>query len=104
MTKVNDPNISLKTITSQKFLPETQTSIKKNHTKKKKKPVKVAKSLSDGIHKDCSDQAREIFIDRMIKGHMERGKVTSHAKNLGINPRTAMRLCEALPRNWASSL
>ncbi|GAA5815421.1 hypothetical protein MFLAVUS_008929 [Mucor flavus] len=51
----------------------------------------VAKPLSDGIHKDCSDQAREIFIDRMIEGPLERGKVTSHAKNLGINPRTAMR-------------
>ncbi|KAG1148852.1 hypothetical protein G6F37_008978 [Rhizopus arrhizus] len=27
----------------------------------------------------------------MIEGPMERGKVTLHAKDLGINPRTAMR-------------
>lgn len=27
----------------------------------------------------------------MIEGPRERGKVTSHAKDLGINPRTAMR-------------
>lgn len=27
----------------------------------------------------------------MVEGPLERGKVTSHAKNLGINPRTAMR-------------
>ncbi|GAA5815419.1 hypothetical protein MFLAVUS_008927 [Mucor flavus] len=67
LTEVNDPNIVRETIT------------------------RVAKPLSDGIHKDCSDQAREIFIDRMIEGPLERGKVTSHAKNLGINPRTAMR-------------
>lgn len=53
--------------------------------------VEVAKPLSNGIHKDCSDQAREIFIDRMVEGPLERGKVILHAKNLGINPRTAMR-------------
>lgn len=34
---------------------------------------------------------REAFIDRMIEGPKERGKVTLYAKDLGINPRTDMR-------------
>ncbi|KAI8879831.1 hypothetical protein K501DRAFT_276192 [Backusella circina FSU 941] len=56
-----------------------------------KKVVELTKPIDNGVYKDYNDQTREVFIDRMIEGPMERGKVTLHAKDLGINPRTAMR-------------
>lgn len=56
-----------------------------------KKVVELTKPIDNGVYKDYNDQTRELFIDRMIEGPMERGKVTLHAKDLGINPRTAMR-------------
>jgi transposase len=51
----------------------------------------MAKPIDSGIYKDYNDQTKEVFFDRLIEGPKERGKVTSHAKDLGINPRTAMR-------------
>lgn len=51
----------------------------------------MAKPIGNDSYKDYNDQTREAFIDRMIESPMERGKVTLHAKGLGIHPHIAMR-------------
>ncbi|KAG1218884.1 hypothetical protein G6F35_007956 [Rhizopus arrhizus] len=69
---------------------ESQTSRERNHCKRfNKKGYRSGQESS--VYKDYNDQTREIFIDRIIEDPTERGKVTLYAKDLGINPRTAMR-------------
>ncbi|KAG0734658.1 hypothetical protein G6F57_012312 [Rhizopus arrhizus] len=92
LTEVSDPNVVLETITSQKSylsLKPVEKETPANNTIKK--VVELTKPIDNGVYKDYNDQTREVFIDRMIEGPMERGKVTLHAKDLRINPRTAMR-------------
>jgi transposase len=92
LTEVNDPNVILETITSQKSYLSLKPAEKETTTKDTIiKVVELSETADKGIYNDYSDQTREVFIDRMIEGPMERGKVTLHAKDLGINPRTAMR-------------
>src|SRR6478609_5682072 len=89
LTEVSDPNVVLETITSQKSylsLKPVEKETPANNTIKK--VVELTKPINNGVYKDYNDQTREVFIDRMIEGPMERGKVTLHAKDLRINPRT----------------
>jgi DNA invertase Pin-like site-specific DNA recombinase len=92
LTKVSDPNVVLETITRQKSYLSPKPAKKETAANDTiKKGVEVTKPIDNGVYKDCDDQTREVFIDRMIEGPMERGKVNLHAKNLGINPHTALR-------------
>jgi dsRNA-specific ribonuclease len=92
LTEISDPNVVLETITSQKSYLSLKPAEKETTAKDMtKKAVEVVKPTGSSIYKDYNDQTREVFIDRMIEGPLERAKVTLHAKDLGINPRTAMR-------------
>jgi hypothetical protein len=89
LTEISDPNVILETITSQKsylsLKPAEKETTAKDSTKKG-----YNSGQESSVYKDYNNQTKEIFIDRMIEGPTERGKVTLHAKDLGINPRTAM--------------
>ncbi|KAI9258384.1 hypothetical protein EDC94DRAFT_613609 [Helicostylum pulchrum] len=92
LTETSDLNVVLETITSQKshssLKPVEKETTAKDTTKK---AVEVPKPIDNNVYKDYNNQTREVFIDRMIEGPLERGKITLSVKDLGIYPRNAMR-------------
>ncbi|GAA5809182.1 hypothetical protein MFLAVUS_002587 [Mucor flavus] len=92
LTEINGPNVVLETITSQKFYLDLKPVEKETTVKDiTKKAVEVVEVVDRSTYKDYNDQTREVIINQMLESPMERGKTTLHAKDLGINPRTAMR-------------
>lgn len=91
LTQIDDPDVILETITSQK----TYLSVKRpEKTVEESSPKKQPKAIvpdSDRSYKNYSDFTRETFIDRMIEKPEERGLVTKVASDLNINYRTALR-------------
>ncbi|ORE13001.1 hypothetical protein BCV71DRAFT_76391 [Rhizopus microsporus] len=91
LTQIDDPNVILETITSQK----TYLSVKRlEKTVKESPPKKQPKTKVpdlDRSYKNYSDLTRETFIDRKIEKPEERGLVTKVANDLNINYRTALR-------------
>ena len=71
LTEINDPNVVLESITSQKsylsLKPAKKETTAKGSTKKDYRSCQES-----SVYKEYNDQTREIFIDRMIEGPTER--------------------------------
>lgn len=89
--KIDDPNVILETITSQKTYLSVKRLEKTVEESPPKKQLKTKVPDLDRPYKNYSDFTRETFIDRMIEKPEERGLVTKVANNLNINYRTALR-------------
>ncbi|KAL0083056.1 hypothetical protein J3Q64DRAFT_1814845 [Phycomyces blakesleeanus] len=87
LTKVSDPNVVLEPITSQRSYLSLKLAERENTTNETiKKTIKMTKIFDSSIYKNY------IYIDRVIEGPKERGTVTLHTENIGINPRTALHV------------
>jgi transposase len=91
LTQVDDPNVILETITSQKTYLSVKRLEKTVEESPPKKQPKTKVPELDRSYKNYSDFTRETFIDRMIEKPEERGLVTKVANDLNINYRTALR-------------
>ncbi|KAG1474713.1 hypothetical protein G6F56_000181 [Rhizopus delemar] len=91
LTQIDDPNIILETITSQKTYLSVKRPEKTVEKSSPKKQPKIKVPDSDKSYKNYSDFTRETFIDHMVKKPEERGLVAKVANDLNINYRTALR-------------
>lgn len=105
LTNINDPNIVLETITIQRsylsLKPQDKEILMEDKPLKKVEPVK---SSLGGFYRHYNDQIREIFIDWMIEGPVERGRVTSVGKKFRYKASYRYALVEILPRDGGSTL
>ncbi|GAA5811900.1 hypothetical protein MFLAVUS_005347 [Mucor flavus] len=83
LIQIDDPNVILETITSQKTYLSVKRPEKTVEESSPKKQPKVIVPYSDRSYKNYSDFTRETFIDRMIEKPEERGLVAKVAKNSG---------------------
>ncbi|ORE10964.1 hypothetical protein BCV72DRAFT_220394 [Rhizopus microsporus var. microsporus] len=91
LTQIDNPNVILETITSQKtYLSIIRPEKTVEESSPKKQPKTELPDL-DRSYKNYSDFTRETFIDRMIEKSEERGLVVKVAKDLNINYRAALR-------------
>lgn len=91
LTQIDDPNVILETITSQKTYLSVKRPEKTVEESPPKKQPKTKVPDSDRSKKNYSDFTRVTFIDRMIEKPEERRLVAKVANDLNINYRTALR-------------
>ncbi|KAI9004282.1 hypothetical protein CLU79DRAFT_806797 [Phycomyces nitens] len=91
LTKVNDPNIVLETLTNQKTYLD-QKPLEKLVVDKVTNGVKSEnRTTTVSVYTNYSDKEREQFIDKMIECAQEKGAAARVARSMGINVRNAQR-------------
>ena len=93
LTDITDPNIALATITNRAAYlatnPEDDKDTGMGDVSMNK--VKVAKAPVNSTYINYDDHTREKFIDKMIEGPVQRGRVAAVVRQFGIAPSAATR-------------
>ncbi|KAG1136496.1 hypothetical protein G6F37_012133 [Rhizopus arrhizus] len=104
LTDISDSNVVLETVASQESCLSLKPAEKEITAKDMtKRAVEVVKPIDNSVYKDYDDQTREMFIDRMIEGPIERGSGIV-CKRLWNKLSYCYVLVETLPRNRGDSL